>query len=442
VRAYDPRIDRALDAFEHEEIPEMVPESLPLLDALRTHFPEPAAFDDLDVLFIQHHLGPFTARLKAMRADGLDMGRAWFIDIPYSTSRKAREAAHAGCPAGHRVELLDDPLEPYSEAQLARALILIRELAARKRGKLLVVDDGAYFLRSLHLLRVTRPDLARAFAGTRVVEQTTRGHRVVQRSATLIADLELSVVSIARCATKLGFESPFIGAAVSRAIARAVQANADLTDGFRRAAVLGFGPVGEAVTTALRRAHESLRIHVVDPDTAKHDRIAQEGAAPLTELPDRLAEADRYDLVAGCTGYNAFKLHERRLLAKHAILASGSSAAVEFNRAGFIELADAYPDDEIEVLNRDAVRAQGIHATITMRHEGGRVMHFLNAGFPVNFDGRMECLPARVIQATHCLLYHAGRQALAAESPGVHRVDVEVDRWLLEQAPAALETSA
>ncbi|MBE0591806.1 MAG: hypothetical protein IH616_05325, partial [Gemmatimonadales bacterium] len=367
MSTYDPRIDRALETFEQEEIPETLPEALPLLDVMRKRFPEPSAFEDVDVLFIQHHLGPFTVRLKAMREDGLDMGRAWFIDIPYSTSQKAREAAHLGSPAAHRVELFEDPLEPYAEAQLARALMLIRELGSRDRGRLLVVDDGAYFLRSLHLLQVTRPDLARAFTGTRVVEQTTRGHRVVERSAALITALELSVVSIARCDTKLKFESPFIGAAVSRAIARAVAASADLTDGFRRAAVLGFGPVGEAVTGALLRAHPSLRIDVVDPDATKHPRIGAQGATPLTELPDRLPERDRYDLVAGCTGYNAFKLHQRFLLAKKAVLASGSSAAIEFNRAEFIELADAYPDDEIEVLDRDTVTKDGIHATIAMR---------------------------------------------------------------------------
>ncbi|MBE0593405.1 MAG: hypothetical protein IH616_13495, partial [Gemmatimonadales bacterium] len=104
----------------------------------------------------------------------------------------------------------------------------------------------------------------------------------------------------------------------------------------------------------------------------------------------------------------------------------------------FIELADAYPDDEIEVLDRDTVTKDGIHATIAMRHEGARVMHFLNAGFPVNFDGRMEYLPARVIQATHCLLFHAGRQALATETPGTYRINPEVDAWLMQHAPAEL----
>jgi hypothetical protein len=439
MTGYDPRIDQALGSFESEEIPSAPPRSLPLLGALRHRFPGPGAFTDLDTLFVQHHLGPFTVRLQVMREDGLDMERAWFVDIPYSTCPAARAAAHRGCPPGHTVELFDDPLAPYAETQLARVLVLLRDLAIEKRGRLLVVDDGGYFLSALNLLRASKPAVAALFAGAHVVEQTTRGHRVVERSAGLIHDLRLTVVSIARCDTKLRFESPFIGAAVSRAIGRTLRANAGLTSGIRRASVLGFGPVGEAVTGALLRADPSLRIDVVDPDREKHGRIRALGAAPLRELPERLPEADRYDLVAGCTGYNSFKLHERRLLAPRAVLASGSSAAVEFNRAGFIELADAYPDDEIEVLDRAKVRAEGLHATIPMRYEDGHVLYFLNAGFPVNFDGRMECLPARVIQATHCLLFHAGRQALAAESPGVHRFDSAVDAWLLEQAPAALE---
>ena len=54
-------------------------------------------------------------------------------------------------------------------------------------------------------------------------------------------------------------------------------------------------------------------------------------------------------------------------------------------------------------------------------------------------NGEMESLPARMIQATHCLLFHAGRQVLATDSLGVHRFDGQVDAWLLEHAPAALE---
>jgi len=148
----------------------------------------------------------------------------------------------------------------------------------------------------------------------------------------------------------------------------------------------------------------------------------------------QLPEAREYDLVVGCTGYNSFKLDQRALLADGAILASGSSAAVEFNRAGFVELADAFADDEIEVLNRADTRTLGIHAPITFQKEFKKRFSFLNAGFPVNFDGRMECLPTRIIQATHVLLFEAGRQALRSKNHGFEMINAEIDAWIFDQA--------
>ena len=98
-----------------------------------------------------------------------------------------------------------------------------------------------------------------------------------------------------------------------------------------------------------------------------------------------------------------------------------------------LELADRNPDDQIEVLARERTREEGIHATIRIR-DGERRLSFLNAGFPVNFDGRMECLPARVIQATHVLLYAAGLQALRARKPGLAAINRADDRWTFERA--------
>jgi len=150
----------------------------------------------------------------------------------------------------------------------------------------------------------------------------------------------------------------------------------------------------------------------------------------VPELPGDRA----YDLVVGCKGYASFELGQRRLLRDGAILASGSSAAIEFNRAGFVELADRYPDDEIEVVDREGTIKNGIHATVTIAQEGGKTFSFLNAGFPVNFTGAMECLPARMIQPTHCLLYAAARQVLQEKRPGLSAIDPRLDHWIHEHA--------
>jgi hypothetical protein len=62
------KIVEMLSKFDEEIIPTVPPENLPLLDEMRKSFPDNEAFTDVDVLFIQRHLGPFVPRLKAMFA--------------------------------------------------------------------------------------------------------------------------------------------------------------------------------------------------------------------------------------------------------------------------------------------------------------------------------------------------------------------------------------
>ena len=269
-----------------------------------------------------------------------------------------------------------------------------------------------------------------------MVEQTTRGHRYLElHYQDLKEEYRLSLVSIARCKTKLNFESPFIGAYVSKAINRSLKPHYDNLADLKNIAVIGFGSVGQATAEEVKRRLPEASIDVVEIDKFKHDQIRALDCNPMMEL----SEERQYGLVVGCTGYNSFKLDQRALLADGAILASGSSAAVEFNRAGFVELADAFPDDEIEVLNRAETRTLGIRAPITFQQEGKKRFSLLSAGFPVNFDGRMECLPYRIIQATHVLLYAASLQALRSRKPGFDPIDADVDNWILTHALNELE---
>jgi len=61
-----------------------------------------------------------------------------------------------------------------------------------------------------------------------------------------------------------------------------------------------------------------------------------------------------------------------------------------------------------------------------------RTVTFANAGFPVNFDGRIECLPAKMIQPTRCLMYAAAAQVLAQSSPGVVPLQTGPDDWIYQ----------
>ncbi len=431
---HHPNIGLALERFAEEEIPEDPPLRLPLLDAYRGYKGSTGDYADVEVLFIQHHLGPFLARLRAMFDDGLQRENCWFVDIPYSTNERVREEIRQlGVPAEQMSPPFRDPLAPYSKCQIDRVKDAIRKLSSRKSGcRLLVVDDGAYFIRAVTELRTASSAIPHLLQGkTAIVEQTTRGSRYLQeaRYCRTVEQLEAPVVSVARCRTKIQFEGPFIGAAVSRSVVRALGRAGRLEAGLGRVAILGFGTVGMATFRALRSHRHDGRIDVVDTDTSKHGTIAAAGGTPSERLP----RAKAYDLVVGCTGYGSFAWQDRTQLAQDAWLVSGSSAAVEFNRGDFIERANADPNDEIEVIEPDQTREQGIRATIRFR-DGDRRFSFLHAGFPVNFDGQVECLPARMIQATHALLYSAGLQALRSRRPGVARIDAGDDAWILREA--------
>lgn len=422
---------KAMERF-HRDIPTRIPSTLPLLDRYRRHFSSPRAFVGLDVLFIQHHLAPWVPRVRAMLEDGLDADRCWFVDIPYSTHMRVRkELLLLGCRQEQMAIPHQDPLAPYTQAQLRRVEDIVLELARRRPNKLLVVDDGAYFLRVLE----RRKDIAARFRGrTHIVEQTTRGLRFIKE----LRSLQFPVVSIAKTHTKVKLESPFIGAAVSRAVVRSVRARGKLKERLRRVAIVGFGAVGEATTREITKLRHRLGlqheepIHVVEINEKLAARITELGARPLS----RLSPQGNYDLIVGCTGYASFHVGQTSLLAHDALLASASSASVEFNRKDFLERADR-PGSKLTIINRDEIRRDLIHAPITM-NDGKRSFSFLNAGFPVNFDGRLECLPAWAIQPTHVLLYGACRQVLRTKRPGLKSLSRNEDEWTYHQGLAEI----
>lgn len=427
----DSSIEKALQRFYADNITREIPDSLPLVEEFAKQQLSPAAFDDIDVLFIQHQLGPFIGRLRSMMAHGLEYGRCWFVDIPYSTNHEVNNAIKAlGCPEEQMVRLLDDPIAPYSRRQRERVEYLVR-LLGEKEGKkrLLVIDDGAYFVRTLNHLMQTDGKLVASFKerGTYIVEQTTRGHRYLQEEEagiTALKALNFPVVSIARSRTKDALESPFIGAAVSRAMRNALEKRRG-SDGDKPAIlVIGFGPVGRA--TAIELVKElGISPDVYDKAWRRLSKdIEGIKANPLKAIP----HAGSYDVVLGCTGYASFPPEKVGILANGALLVSGSSAAVEFNREGFIDRAYAHDDDDFYVVEPERTRKKGIHAPI-MIHKDNKRFSFANAGFPVNFDGGLECLPAEIIQSTHGLLLAAAAECLEQE-PGFHQLNELQDNWM------------
>jgi hypothetical protein len=434
-------ISRAVRNFSKFNIPHDPPEHLDLLEYLVDEYKQSMPFANLDVVFIQHCLGPFIGRLNAMISCGLDPSRAWFVDIPYSTNEKViNKLKNMGFKKSQIAKKYDDPLSDYELEQKKRMDTIMYSVEKRKNPKrLLIYDDGGYFLRHLLKIHKENPKRLKNYFKAHLVEQTTRGHRELYGDALqLINKYQIASVSIARCYTKKKYEGPFIGAAVSRAFKNKIREKQIKNK--RNIAVIGFGVVGEATVKEILPIFPDANIDVVDidPETRAKINVLSKELDRNCQGVNELKEQKKYEIVFGCTGYNSFQLDQRDMLADGAILVSGSSAAIEFNRAGFVELAKRYDDDEIEIVDPEGTISRGIHADINMIQEGGKRFSFLNAGFPANFDGKLECLPQCVIQATHGLLFSAGVQILNQKEGGINLIDPDIDKKIFEMAVRCL----
>jgi S-adenosylhomocysteine hydrolase len=422
----DSRIMRVLESHDWDADREC-PEQLPLLAETRGRVG--GDFDGWSVLFIQHHLGSTIPMVQAFVDAGVAVDRIWHIDVPYSTDHQVNDVlvSRLGRPdAG--LPRFDNPLVDYAPVQIMRTSQVLHDIAATRPERLLVVDDGAYALRTLLMLREIGDETANLLRGAAIVEQTTRGHRFLEASQGALERHDATAVSVARARTKLEFEAPFVGGAVTSALLRQA-GDAESTN----VLTLGYGAVGRACVAELRRRLPSAAITVVDPKSPMADDPQTADVRLLQKMP----HSGDFDLVLGCTGGNSFGVRDIDLVGRAAVLASASSADVEFGRAAFVEAADRYPDDEFEVLDPEGTRAAGIHAPVMIR-SGHKSLTFVNAGFPVNFDGGPEGLSPTMIQPTRCLLYAAAVQASKRSHIGVQGLSAEDDTWLLSRALESL----
>ncbi len=467
-------IKTALKNFEEWEIPvegEFIT-SQPLINLWRNaHLPEKGingkVFRDFDVLFIQHHMGPFLGRLNQMFEEGLKPENCWFVDIPYSTSPFVWETIQKQYPPEQTAKPMNNPLAIYSETQLNRVSEIVLKICNKSPKNLLVVDDGAYFLRSLFELRTQDTDIIHRFGKSKnkinlgLVEQTTRGHRHLHdyHLRQILSEIECSAVSIARSFTKTNLESIFIGKSVTKSINDKLDSISRNAKGpwkskgeKARFAVLGFGSIGKSTIQSLLDHFENTRIDIIDPDISKLS-LAKDlysgKVVPYEHLPSPSKSSGTYDMVIGCTGYGSFMLHHRHLLNDGAYLVSASSAAVEFNRKDFIErsrssnitdLKIISPASETEDMKCQKTVNREIHSDIVFQEtgihserKGTSCFTFTNAGFPVNFTGKIESLPPSLIQPTHCLLFAASCEAAGMMKENVSKLvelNKQDDLWI------------
>jgi hypothetical protein len=164
--------------------------------------------------------------------------------------------------------------------------------------------------------------------------------------------------------------------------------------------------------------------------------VRADGFTPWTRNERRF----RFTLVLGCSGRASFTIGDHVLLEDGAFLASATSGTVELSREEFIELADASPHDDISII-REGLDEHAVHSDLRFRFID-REATFVNGGFPVNFDGRVNCVPAHYIQPTPTMMCAAAVQAIRSNRKGLLDLDSSFCRWLDAEFRAELQEEA
>lgn len=422
-----------IEANQSWNVGESVPDRLPLLDLfIDTFFLKATPLEGFGALLVQHQMGTIVPMVQALFALGLNERSVWWVDIPYSSNTRVRNhLIRAGIAASHFFPGSYSLETPYGPSQIARVAAGLRliDKSLRPTTPLLVLDDGGYTLQALAERTVS---LARP---VRIVEQTTRGVMHVRENEE-VGNLTASVpvVNVAESLPKRILEGPCIGRSVWESLNRKLTLPSSASPR-SQVLVLGLGTVGLAVIRALVRVAGLTPSSIWAVDHAAEPRASARALG--VEVSESVPESDRFkddgfDLVIGCSGHSSFSPQDAHVLAKEATLVSASSGDEELSRNSFLAEAET-----IRVMRFLPLTGEESPHDDIVLSLNGKILTFLNSGFPINFDGRVNSVPPKYMQATRICMVAGAIQAATAKQAGLQSLSQRYSEWVLEHCPSS-----
>jgi len=359
---------------------------LPLLDRIASQVPGPqASLDGVTLVCVQHLLETSGSLIKTLVSLGLNPSSIHVLGKAYSSNSSVEErlrslGAHV-VEAGRQLrwgeystQLTEDVSRLWDQVAAG--------IDARRPDALVVLDDGGFCIKGMP-----------AFRDVPVVgiEQTMSG------LALLDVPPLCPVIDVASSAAKQWIEPPMISEAVLARLQTYRLPDSPI-------GVVGFGNIGKAMTQTLSR--------IQSPILAFDENLGAEGKSGTTIFCDSLGELySKSATIFGCTGRDTLAGKEWwPQLVGERLLISCSSQDMEF-RSILLSLNDG---------NQELVSRQQLTSEVTVPLGNGE-LRILRGGFPVNFDGSRESVPAADIQMTRGLLLGAILQAVSLIRKGHSR---------------------
>ncbi len=347
------------------------------------------------LVLIMHYLPDLIPFLEGLMELGAKEDNMALLVKPYPYGAKTLVGGYF---AYHYPQLQIDYLSslPPISFQLDRALDV------GKGDKLIVIEDGGYIVPYLHENIDSYQDLCLG-----AVEQTTKGIR----NDEALTDLKIPVVNVAKSKFKDDHEAPLVGKSIVYNIQRVME---EIGPHFprKKAAVIGFGAIGESVAIGLRETLE-MNVHVAE---SKSESIVKAGnlGFDVTKHAEQ-AMKDAF-LVVGTTGgtrtsqgvTHTIGRRQFRALRHGAILVSASSDQIEFDVK------------ELEAMASHTNRIKGVGTEYYIKRGLGEDYYLLiGDGYPINFF-RGQGIPNQSIDPILTqLLLGAAKIATGDNSPGI-----------------------
>lgn len=326
---------------------------------------------DVYLIGCQHLLPSTHLMMRSLFDSGLRPERTALIGKCYSTStitqNLMREEGIYVCPSSTQF----DSHQSYdSQFQRNMSTFLedsINKLKIPSHAKLIVLDDGGELLSIIN-------KFSSRFKHIIGIEQTSSGYHKLSG-----IDLNIPVVNVARCSTKLVMESSMVIEAQIQAMNNALNSLALRPE---KALIIGNGALGNHLSQALRAEYQVVC----------YDKIAR-----LSDIHELDLDLSTFDLIIGATGTPILAEEHFKSLKDNVILVSVSSSDREFNAS---------------CLRKEVGRPPNCHADLFI--DG---VYLLNCGFPINFQGADEdTIPLEKIQLTIALMFLGVFQGVASHN--------------------------
>jgi hypothetical protein len=420
-----------------------IPYSLALLDQYvgkaasewQANKNENLPFSRASILLIQHQLGTHFSLVNAFIQLGVSPKRIFSIDIPYSSSEitQSHLKLYLKIPPNN-IYKHDYTLEqPYSQYQSQRVARILPEILVTldDEGPLIVIDDGAYFLEGLSLLKET--DYIKYVRQGRliIVEQTTRGLIKIRENVKLQQLLSiLPLIDVAESQVKKELEPKYIAQYSLQKLDHVLAKHLQRSDN-GSILVTGFGAIGKAVAFEVKQVYPKALIYILDPSVDRQHEACEKGF----KLWHHDLPAQPFSIVIGCSGVTSITPADILFLNNDAILVSMSSGTHELNVDGFLDQASS---GKLKLISELVTKSTDIHNDLKFKFEAAdQQIYFtiINGGMPISFDGNLTCVPGPKIQQTLTMLVAGavqGSYLLNSNSAasGIVSLDKSFQEWL------------